>query len=246
MRTLLISDIHANWPALEAIQEPFDLCLCMGDLVDYGCEPGPVIDWVQKNVEHCIRGNHDHMVAQNVVTNGSSGFRYLSGVSRPISRERTTPEQRRYLASLPITNYLTLDGMKILLVHATPRDPLDEFAPPDVEFWKRRIDGLNVDLVCVGHTHYPYLLEVGRARILNPGSVGLQRDGDPRASYAILDFGHISLHRVEYPVERTLAALESSPMPELAKKSLAEIYRNGKLPNGNHKAKAEAATTERG
>ena len=249
MRILLLSDIHANWPALEAIRKPFDLCLCLGDLVDYGCEPGPVINWVRKNVQVCIRGNHDHMVAQNVVTNGNGGFRYLSGASRPISRERTTPEQRRYLASLPVTRYLTIDGMKIMLVHATPRDPLDEFAPPDVEFWKRRIEGLNVDLVCVGHSHFPYMLDLGRTRILNPGSVGLQRDGDWRASYAILDFGSISLHRVEYPVERTLAALDSSPMPELAKTCLSELYCHGKLPNGNHKAKSDvaaSATAERG
>jgi len=241
MRILLLSDIHGNWPALEAIREPFDLCLCMGDLVDYGCEPGPVIDWVRKNAEVCIRGNHDHMVAQNVVTNGAGGFRYLSGASRPVSRERTTPQQRRYLASLPVTRYLTIDGMKIMLVHATPRDPLDEFAPPEVEFWKRRIEGLNVDLVCVGHSHFPYLLDVGRTRILNPGSVGLQRDGDWRASYAILDFGSISLHRVEYPVERTLAALHGSPMPDLAKTFLSELYRHGKLPNGNQKPKTEGA-----
>jgi putative phosphoesterase len=249
MRVLLISDIHGNWPALEAIREKCDMCLCLGDLVDYGCEPGPVIDWVRKKADVCIRGNHDHMVAQNVVTNGTGGFRYLSGVTRGLSRERTTPQQRRYLAGLPVTQFLNIDGMNIMLVHATPRDPLDEFAPADVEFWKRRVEGLNVDLVCVGHTHYQYLLDVGRTRILNPGSVGLPRDGDWRAAYAILEFGHISVHRVEYPVERTLAALESSPLPDLAKKSLAELYKTGQLQNGNHKPKgepAEPANTERG
>src|SRR5262249_40698079 len=165
MRILLISDLHANWPALEAIKEPCDLCLCIGDLVDYGVEPGPVIDWVRKNVHVCIRGNHDHMVAQNVVTNGLAGFRYLSGATRPISQDRTTAEHRRYLSSLPIRRYLTIDKLRVLLVHATPRDPLDEFGPPDVDFWARRVDGLNVDLVCVGHTHSPYVLTCGSTRI---------------------------------------------------------------------------------
>ena len=83
MRILLVSDIHANWPALEAIDEPHDLCLCIGDLVDYGCEPVPVVEWVRRRAAVCVRGNHDHMVAQNVVTNGAAGFRYLSGVTRP-------------------------------------------------------------------------------------------------------------------------------------------------------------------
>ena len=131
MRVLLISDIHGNWPALEAIREKCDMCLCLGDLVDYGCEPGPVIDWVRKKADVCIRGNHDHMVAQNVVTNGTGGFRYLSGVTRGLSRERTSSAQRRYLAGLPVTQFLNIGGMNIMLVHATPRDPLDEYAHAD-------------------------------------------------------------------------------------------------------------------
>jgi putative phosphoesterase len=241
MRTLIVSDIHANWPALEAITEPYDQCLCLGDLVDYGCEPAPVIDWVRKNVSVCIRGNHDHMVAQNVVTNGYTGFRYLSGISRTISRERTTAEDRRFLAALPVTRYLTIDKLRILLVHATPRDPLDEFAPADVEFWKRRVEGLNVDMVCVGHTHFPYELDLGGTRIVNPGSVGLPRDGDPCASYAILENGQITLKRVEYNVEKSLAALENCPLPDQAKKMLIELYRNGRLLNGNHKSKGETS-----
>src|SRR5438045_719939 len=112
MRILLISDLHANRPALEAIAEPLDLCLCLGDLVDYGCEPAPVIDWVRRNCSVCVRGNHDHMVAQNVSTTGINGFRYLSGVTRPISRQRLSEEDRRFLADLPITRFLTLDGKK--------------------------------------------------------------------------------------------------------------------------------------
>ena len=58
MRILLLSDLHANRPALEAVREPFDACICLGDLVDYGAEPAPVIDWVRRNCQVCIRGNH--------------------------------------------------------------------------------------------------------------------------------------------------------------------------------------------
>lgn len=232
MRILLVSDLHANWPALEAVKEPFDLCLCLGDLVDYGCEPTPVIHWVRQNAHYCVRGNHDHMVAHNVMTNGAGGYRYLSGVTRPLSRERLTDADRRYLAGLPVTTYLTLDGWKYLLVHATPLDPLDEFAPPDADFWKKRIAGLDVDVVCVGHTHQPYTLQVGDTWIVNPGSVGLPRDGDPRAGYAIIENGKVTLKRVEYPVYKTLEALEASALPEQAKRMLTECYRTGSLPNG--------------
>ena len=63
MRILLVADIHANRHALDAIREPFDVCLCMGDLVEYGPDPKPVIDWVRANALSCVRGNHDHGTA---------------------------------------------------------------------------------------------------------------------------------------------------------------------------------------
>jgi len=235
MRILLISDLHANWPALQSITESFDACLCAGDLVDYGCEPAPVIDWVRTHVTACVRGNHDHMVAQNVVTVGQAGFRYLSGATRPISRERVSPADRRFLADLPVTRFLTFDGMRILLVHATPRDPLDEYAPADLAFWQRRLENVNVDAVIVGHTHYAYELQIGKTRVINPGSVGLPRDGNWRASYAILDNGQLSFHRAEYDVERAIRVLHESPLPDQARDMLAQIYRQGALPNGNGK-----------
>src|ERR1700686_3780346 len=86
MRILLIADIHGNWPALQAIDEPFDVCLCLGDLVDYGLDPAPCIDWVRRNCLHTVRGNHDHGVCQNVTVSGQNGFRLLTTVTRPISR----------------------------------------------------------------------------------------------------------------------------------------------------------------
>jgi len=241
LRVLLISDLHGNWPALEAIDEPFDLCLCMGDLVDYGCQPAPVVEWVRRRAAACVRGNHDHMVAQNVQTNGVTGFRFLSGVTRPVARQRLDANSLQYLARLPVSKFLTIDRQTFMMVHATPRDPLDEYAPPDPELWKRRLEGVGADVVCVGHTHQPFVLQVGRTMVINPGSVGLPRDGDPRASYAIWDDGQVTMHRIEYAVERTVEAVEASAIPDLAKSLLAQVYRTGALPNGSHKL-AESAS----
>src|SRR5205807_434961 len=66
MRILLLADVHANWPALRSINEPHDVCLCLGDLVDYGLDPAPCVDWARQQATITIRGNHDHGVAQNV------------------------------------------------------------------------------------------------------------------------------------------------------------------------------------
>jgi len=234
MRILLIADIHANWPALQAAAaaEPHDLCLCLGDLVDYALEPAACIAWVREHAKHTVRGNHDHGVAQGVTVSGRTGYKYLTGVTRPLTRARLEEEDVRWLSRLPVTRMTTLDNTRFLLVHATPRDPLDEWAPADPEFWARRLQNVDADVVCVGHTHQPYVLEVGGKLVINPGSVGQPRDGDPRASYAIIDNFKVELKRVEYPVEATVQTIFDSPLPEPAKEMLAEVLRHGGRPNG--------------
>jgi putative phosphoesterase len=238
MRILVVADLHANWPALEAVaREPHDVCLCLGDLVDYALEPEPVIDWVRANAAHAVRGNHDHGVAQNVIVNGKVGFKYLTGVTRALTRERLGDDQLRYLGRLPVSRTVTLDGARYLLVHASPRDPLDEYAPADVEFWARRLQNVDVEVCCVGHTHQPYVLRVGDKLVVNPGSVGQPRDGDPRASYAVIEGDKVELKRVEYPVERTLDVIRASGLPTEDIAMLCEVFRRGQsiLVNGQRR-----------
>src|SRR4051794_24373574 len=107
MRILLLSDLHANWPALQAIKESFDACLVLGDLVDYGLEPTPTIQWVRQKANHAVRGNHDHGVAQFVKVSGKNGFKYLTGVTRQVTQERISADDRRFLGSLPVTKRVT-------------------------------------------------------------------------------------------------------------------------------------------
>ena len=230
MRVLVLADIHGNRAALDAIREPFDACVCVGDLVDYGPEPGPCIDWVRKNAAHCVRGNHDHGVAQDVELQGVGGFRYLTAITRPLSVAAVTPEQRRYLADLPTSRMFTLAGKRFLMVHATPRDPMDEYAPADLNVWKPRLAGLSVDYLLVGHTHQPYTLQVNGTLVVNPGSVGLSRDGDPRAAYAIIDGDEVQLKRIEYLIEETVRAVEALTPDETGRQMLTDVFRTGTLP----------------
>jgi putative phosphoesterase len=233
MRILLIADVHANWPALQAAAaEPHDVCLFLGDLVDYALEPAPCVAWVRDKARYAVRGNHDHGAAQNVIVNGRTGYKYLTSVTRPLTRERLQEPDLRFLSRLPPTCVTTLENTRFLLVHATPRDPLDEYAPPDVEFWSRRLRNVDADVVCVGHTHQPYVLEVGDKLVINPGSVGLPRDGDPRASYAVIENYKVDLKRVEYPVEDAVSVIQASALPEMAKEMLAEVLRTGAAVNG--------------
>ncbi|MEO1997136.1 MAG: metallophosphoesterase family protein, partial [Planctomycetaceae bacterium] len=84
MKILVVADIHSNWRALEAIDEQFDACLFLGDLVDYGTEPAPCVEWVRSQATHAIRGNHDHAVAQRIPARGGQGFKALTAATRPI------------------------------------------------------------------------------------------------------------------------------------------------------------------
>ncbi|MBX9623337.1 MAG: metallophosphoesterase family protein [Gemmataceae bacterium] len=228
MRILVLADVHANRAALEAVaREPHDVCLFAGDLVDYGPEPAACVDWAREHVFAGVRGNHDHGVAQNVEVQGVGGFRFLTAATRPPTVAALNPCQRRYLAELPTTRMLAVGGKRVLLVHATPRDPMDEYAAADPAFWAPRLAGLGVDYVLCGHTHQAYTLDVGGITVINPGSVGLPRDGDPRAAYAVIDDGRVELKRVPYPVERTVKALAAGSFDPVAKQMLADLYRGG-------------------
>jgi putative phosphoesterase len=230
VRILVVSDIHANWPALAAIDEPHDVCLMLGDLVDYGPDPAECVRWAMEHADHAIRGNHDHGVAQNVPVTGDQGYRYLTRISRPLQWAALNPEERLYLLRLPLTRRAVIDGKRFLLVHGTPRDPLDEYLMRDPEAWERRVQSIDADIICVGHSHQQFNLRAGSKVVLNPGSVGQPRDGDPRAAYAVIDDGRIELKRIEYPVEEAVARVARSPLPEPAKRLLAASLRLGRLP----------------
>jgi putative phosphoesterase len=230
MRILVVSDIHANWAALSAITQPFDVCLCLGDLVDYGPDPAPCVSWAMRHATYAIRGNHDHGVAQGIPVNGSTGFRYLTQITRPSMWDALGPDERRYLLQLPVTRRFTLGGMRFLLVHATPRDPLDEYLLKDPETWAKRLQNVEADVVCVGHTHVQFNIEVNGVVVLNPGSVGLPRDGDPRAGYAIIEENRIELKRIVYPIEETIARIEAMPWPRRGKDIMGYVLRSGRLP----------------
>jgi putative phosphoesterase len=230
MRILVVSDIHANWPALAAINESYDVCVCLGDLVDYGPDPLRCVRWVMANCDYAIRGNHDHGVAQGVPVVGERGFRYLTRVTRPLMWNSLGVDERKYLLELPLTQRFTLDGRNYLLVHASPRDPLDEYIMKDPEVWARRVQNAGADIVCVGHSHLQFNLVVDGVCVLNPGSVGQPRDGDPRAAYAVIDDDRVELKRAEYPIDEAVAGIEASPIPAKAKRLLVHCLRTGKLP----------------
>ena len=221
MRILVLADIHANWSALSAIREPHDACFVLGDLVEYGAEPIECIEWVRQHATAVIRGNHDHSVAQRVPPPSGSGLRSLAGATRRQHWNVLSASHLKFLSRLPVSQTVELDNRRFHLVHATPRDPMDEYLTADAAAWKNRLAGIDADFVCVGHTHLQFQLDLERLQLLNPGSVGQPRDGDPRAAYAVIEDGRVELKRVEYDIDAAVLALKNAGL-ELDVVELAE------------------------
>jgi putative phosphoesterase len=231
MKILLLADIHANWIALSAIRESYDVCLFLGDLVEYGTDPVPCIDWVRQRAHVAVRGNHDHSTAQRVTTSAGHGCRRLAAATRQLHWQTLQQSHLKFLARLPVTQTLQLDGKTFFLVHATPRDPMDEYLGNDPVGWSARLANIDADFVCVGHTHLPLHLELERCQLINPGSVGQPRDGDPRAAYAVIENGRVSLRRVEYDIDAAVDQMREAGLEPDVVDLAAELLRTGgKLP----------------
>jgi len=234
MRILLLADIHANWPALAAIDERFDACLFLGDVVDYAVDPVPCIQWVQQYATAVVRGNHDHSVAQRVTVRPAGTFRRISAAMRPHHYSVLRDEHISWLARMPVTTRVELDGLRFVLVHATPRDPMDEYLEAQPELWRQRLEHIDADFVCVGHTHIPMHLRLDALQVINPGSVGQPRDGDPRAAYAVIDRGRVEFRRVPYDIDRTLQQMRDAGIEESVIGLAESVLRRGGGSAGLH------------
>lgn len=228
MRILVLADIHANWTALSAIDEQFDACLCVGDLVDYGTQPQQCINWARENCNAVVRGNHDHAVAQHVSTRRGGGFRLLAAATRPLHWDELDAGSITWLAQLPVTKYIQLGGYSFHLVHATQRDPMDEYLTDRTE-WVNRLEGFDADFILVGHTHVPMHLDTGSTQLVNPGSVGQPRDGIAKAAYAIIEDGKVEFRRIDYDIEAELAQVRKAGVQGEAYEISEKILRDGLL-----------------
>jgi protein phosphatase len=175
MRVLVVSDLHGNIEALRSVvaAEPrVDRVLCLGDLVDYGPRPDEIVTWVREHALATVRGNHDNAVALGEDCRSAPLFRRLSVESRRKTTPMLSPENLAFLRALPTRTSLVLDGIRLELLHAAPRDPLFQYLPASrVDEWRDAARGIDAELILVGHTHVPVVVELDRTWIVNPGSV---------------------------------------------------------------------------
>jgi putative phosphoesterase len=209
MKVGLVSDIHGNKVALDAVlddMEPVDAVVCAGDVVGYNPWPAECIEWVRDRTVPTVMGNHDRAVAGG----DSFGFNSQAGAGVRYAREQLSAEDIAWLDGLP-TERDAVDG-RVKLVHGHPDDP-DRYTFPR-EFAPDLLG--EEDVLVLGHTHVQHHAVFEEGIVVNPGSVGQPRDGDPRAAYAVLDVdeGTVTEHRVGYDIERVVSAIEETTLPE--------------------------------
>jgi putative phosphoesterase len=213
MKLLVLSDIHGNWPALEAVlqAEPdFDAVAFCGDVVDYGPCPVECIRWLRGHADHLVRGNHDNALGFDLDCRCMGSFREASVATRAWHRTLVGETERAFLRGMLTLDWFAWQGRHFRMAHATPQGDLFEYLPMDA--WGERVAGLADDYVLLGHTHVQGLRGFGRTTVVNPGSVGLARDRGGEACYAVFEADQMILKRVPYDVDRTVALLRAAPL----------------------------------
>jgi putative phosphoesterase len=208
MRIAVLSDVHSNRVAFEAVladMPDVDALICAGDVVGYNPWPAECVELVRERDVSTVMGNHDRAVASG------TAFRFNSMAQAGVehARKRLSESQIAWLADLP-TERRAFDG-RVKIVHGHPDDP-DHYTMPE-EFSPALLG--DEDVLVMGHTHVQHHEIFDEGIVLNPGSVGQPRDGDPRAAYAVLDLDDLTveLHRVEYDVEAVQAAVAEVGLP---------------------------------
>ncbi len=238
MKILLLSDIHGNFPALDATMKFFHgtsfdtICNC-GDSLVYGPFPNETLHWLQEHNVRSILGNTDRKVKKLL-----KGKRF----TKPRKEEKRimytwTAGQldhaaRSYLLSLTKSHTFSMLDVSICLFHGSPEYP-NEFLFPDTSHnrFRELAAKCHCPIIVTGHSHTPYHKMAGSTHFINPGSVGRMFDSNPAASCAVLELGPNSVkvthHRINYPVKQTIDALQLHNLPEIYQ----SMYLSGKKLN---------------
>jgi predicted phosphodiesterase len=231
MRVAVISDVHANYHALEAVLravdgDGVDAVWCLGDTVGYGPRPNECCDAVRNRSDHCLVGNHDLVVLGEL---NVGDFNDEAAAVALWTADVLAPESRDFLEQLEPSG--RLHGVD--LFHASARDPVWEYVLTE-EAARGTLELSTAPVVLVGHSHVALaiaqdgdevagglapegtVVELEGRWLLNPGSVGQPRDGDPRAAWLLLDLGRrfAAFHRVPYSVEQTQSEMRDRGLPE--------------------------------
>lgn len=227
IKILVLSDIHSNFIALEAVlkdAESYDAVICAGDIVGYGPDPGDSVERLKELNPKAVLGNHD--VGVTTGHGPVSNFNVYAATAVNINRRLLNQAQLKWLGRLPETLKLDLMGVKVSVFHGSPYHPIWEYIFPQEAKLRARefLEAAKSDLLILGHTHVPFIHRLDKRILANPGSVGQPRDGDPRASYMTIEIEDEEIetfnHRVRYDIQETEERMRAKGLPEVLYKRL--------------------------
>lgn len=220
MRIVLFSDIHANLPAFEAFLADLDnrkpdAVYCLGDMIGYNIWPNEIIAEIRRRGIATLAGNHDLK---------TKGYAY----------ELVSTDNRAYLNTLPahikLEYQFNNDHLNIVLAHGSTRS-INEYVLEDAaeNYVLEMMAEAKADVFCIGHSHLPYHRVIGNKQVINIGSVGKPKDGDPRGCYVLLNIGEDGqivpeFIRFDYDVEKAAIAVEKSELPNELADRLRKAY----------------------
>lgn len=220
MRIALFSDIHANLPAFQAFladldNRKVDAIYCLGDMIGYNIWPNEIISEIRRRGIATLAGNHDQK---------TKGYAY----------ELVSAENRGYLNSLPahikLEYQLNNNHLNIVLAHGSTRS-INEYVLKDTDesYVLEMMAEAKADVLCVGHSHLPYHRIIGDKHIINIGSIGKPKDGDPRGCYVLLNMAEVAditadFVRFDYDIEKAAKAVEQSNLPDELADRLRKAY----------------------
>lgn len=238
MKIAVISDIHSNIAALEAVwkdiqERKVDAVLCCGDLVGYAPFPNEVIGFIREKQIPCVMGNYDDAIGYARLICGcdfkDARAQELGERSIAWTRQHVTEENKEFLRNLPRKIQFNNGSCRIKIVHGSPRR-LNEYLHDDTsdEYLQELLDESQADVLICGHTHIPYHKKPAAGKhVINAGSVGKPKHGDPQAVYALVEIGKevkVEFRKVPYDFESVAGAIEASGLPE----EFAENIRTGR------------------
>jgi putative phosphoesterase len=226
-RLAMISDVHANLPALEAVladveREGVDRVFCAGDLVGQGPHPNQVVSRIRKAGIPSVLGNQEVEVRELADRARPDPKRHMLWTIAVLKRKN-----REYLLGLPAERKLEVEGVEIQIVHGSPHGTFDTMHPSLTSETLRAWFPAETPRPAVlvgGHTHVPFVRTVARMLVVNAGTVGRPFDGDPRASWALVEVGEGGvrgrIRRVAYSVEETVRAMKRIGMQKWRRRAL--------------------------
>ncbi len=227
MRILLLADIHANLPALEAVlaaaaATSYDAIWCLGDVVGYGPFPNECDRLIREKAQYIISGNHDAKVVsaakvQKILDNAKEAYKTFIFAW---THKMLAPDVVDHLKGLPEILRVNAHGRRVLLVHGSPAsadEGITVHTPQERLVEMAR--GADADIICAGHTHDAFSREIGTTLLVNPGSVGRPFGGDGRASFSLLEITPAGIgvanHRVAYDMALVVREMEAQGFPRV-------------------------------